>query len=68
MRLVEQLRAPFGVTLDQLVLGIVERPRLLEDRVGNRELADVMDEAADRERPQPVLELHVRFTRNGIHV
>ena len=47
--LVEQPRAPFGVPLDHGVLVVVERARLLQDRVGDRELADVVHQAADRE-------------------
>ena len=38
--------------LDDRVLVVVERARLLEDRVGHRELADVVHEPADRERAQ----------------
>ena len=40
-----------SVTFDDRKLGIVERARLLQDRVRDRELADVVEQAADREGP-----------------
>ena len=49
---VEKFRALLGVTLDHVVLVLIERPRLVQDRVRNRELADVVDQPADRERAQ----------------
>ncbi len=51
--LVEQPVAALGVLLDDRVLGVVQRPGLLEDRVRNGELPDVVDEAADRQRAEP---------------
>ncbi len=48
----QQPVAAVGVLLDRRVLVVVERARLLQDLVGDRELADVVDEPADRERPQ----------------
>src|SRR5579872_3566524 len=50
--LVQQLAAALRVQLDDLVLVVVERPRFLENRVRERELADVVQEAADREAAQ----------------
>ena len=40
------------MTLDELELLLVERARLLQDLVGNGELADVVQEAADRQLAQ----------------
>ena len=44
--------AALRVLLDGRVLVVVERTGLLQDLVGDRELPDVVDEPADRERPQ----------------
>ena len=45
----QELMAVCGMALDDRELGIVERTWLLQDRVRNREFADVVEEAADRE-------------------
>ena len=47
----EKAVTAFRVLLDGRVLVVIERPRLLQDRIRDRELADVVDEPADRERP-----------------
>ena len=51
--LVEELGAPLAVSPDQRVLLVVQRARLLEDGVRNRQLPDVVDERPDRKRAQP---------------
>ena len=48
----EHLLAPLGMALDDPELLVGQRTRLLEDRVGHRELADVVDECTRRQRPQ----------------
>jgi hypothetical protein len=48
--LAEQPVAPLGMALDDLELGLVERAGLLEDLVGDRELADVVEQPAGRQR------------------
>ena len=50
--LVQELAAALGVLLDDVVLVVVERARLLQDRLRDRELADVVQEPADREAAQ----------------
>ena len=45
----QQLVAVRRVAFDDRELAIVERTRLLQDRVRNRKLADVVEQAADRE-------------------
>jgi hypothetical protein len=47
--LAEQLPAPLRVALDDGELLIAQRPRLLQDSVGYGQLADVVQEATDRE-------------------
>jgi len=51
--LAEQPAAPLGVAADDGELLLVETGWLLEDRVGDGELADVVEEAADREGTEP---------------
>ena len=46
--LLEQLAAALGMRLDDGELVVVERPGLLQDRVGDGELADVVQKTADR--------------------
>src|SRR5436305_14300155 len=48
----EELDAPLGMPLHDGQLIRVERARLLEDSLGNGELADVVEEAADGECAQ----------------
>src|SRR5207302_2915556 len=50
--LAQELTAPFRVELDEGVFVVLERRRLLQDRVGQGELADVVEQAADREAAQ----------------
>ena len=63
--LLDQLRAPLGMALDDRVLVVVERPGLLQDRVGHRELADVVDEPADGEGAEPARREPERARRPG---
>src|SRR5207253_10366722 len=51
-QLVQQLASPFGMQLDDVELVVVEGARLLEDRVGHRQLSDVVQQPADREATQ----------------
>jgi len=48
----DELVAPVGVPLDHGELVVLERPGLLQDRVRHRELADVVQQPADRELTQ----------------
>ena len=50
--LAQQLDAPLGVSLDHGELVLSQRGRLLQDPLGHRQLADVVQEPTDRERPQ----------------
>ena len=50
--LVQKLAAAFRMELDLRELVVVERPRLLEDGIGHRQLPHVVQQAADREAPQ----------------
>ena len=52
--LAQQLDAPIGVPLDHGELLVIEPCRLLQDLFGNRKLADVVEQPADRKRAQPV--------------
>jgi hypothetical protein len=51
--LVEQVPATLRVRLDLGELGLAQRPRLAEDVVGDRELAHVVQQAADGQPAQP---------------
>ena len=51
--LAEQLNAPEGVPADHDELLVAELGRLLEDAVRYRQLADVVQQPADGEAPQP---------------
>src|SRR5207302_1614106 len=50
---VQQAASPVGVPLDDGIFLVVEGARLLQDRVRDRELPDVVYESPDRKRPQP---------------
>src|SRR5581483_48500 len=52
--LAEQLPAPLGVPPDDAELGVGQGCRLLQDLVRDRELADVVEEPADRQVAEPV--------------
>src|SRR5439155_4003372 len=52
--LAQQLIPAFRMELDQRVLVFLERGGLPEDRVGNGKLADVVEQAADRQASQTV--------------
>ena len=52
--LVQQLAAALRVQLHLGVLAVVQRGGLLQDRLGNGQLADVVEQAADREAAQAV--------------
>ena len=51
--LVQELRRARGCCLTTLELVVVERAGLLQDRARDRELADVVQEAADRQAAEP---------------
>src|SRR5690242_17280342 len=51
--LLQQTGAGSRMAADDSDLDVVERLRLLENAVRHRQLADVVDEAADGERTQP---------------
>src|SRR5438874_117161 len=51
-QLVHQLASPFGMQLDDVELVVVEGTRLLEDRVGHRQLSDVVQQPAGRKAAQ----------------
>jgi hypothetical protein len=64
--LIEQPGAPFGMALNDGVLCVVERAGLLEDHVGHCELADVVQQPADRERAKvPLGEAEALTDLNG---
>ena len=50
--LAQQLDAPLGVSLDHGELVVSQCGRLLQDPLGYRELADVVQEPTDRERSE----------------
>jgi len=50
---VQQAASPVGVPFDHRIFPVVEGARLLQDRVRDRELPDVVNEPPDRKRPQP---------------
>ena len=51
--LAEQVMAPLGMPADDRELVLRERARLLQDPVGDGELADVVEQAAGREAAEP---------------
>ncbi len=64
--LAQQLEAPLRVPLDDRELFVFERRRLLEDAVRHRELAHVVEQAADRERAEaPRREAELLADLNG---
>jgi hypothetical protein len=48
----QQLQSPLRVTLDDVELVVVERRGLLEDPLGDGELAHVVEQASDRQRAE----------------
>ena len=52
--LAEKPASQLGMTLDEREFLVGQRPRLLQDLIGYRELADVVQKSADREIAKPV--------------